>query len=78
MGRVVVLLCLSVARLNLEFSNKSFSIFVEERRTRKNKAGNVLKFRTREFEKEGRYSKLDFNFRVRDAEEKKGVAMREF
>lgn len=39
----------------------------------KDRQGTLLNFE-REFEKEGRYSRLDFNFRVRNAEEE-GVAM---
>lgn len=77
MGRVVVPLSLSLSLCGQVepriLEQIVLDILRRKETSSKDRQGTLLNFE-REFEKEGRYSRLDFNFRVRNAEEE-GVAM---
>lgn len=76
MSRVVVPLSLSLSlcgQVEPRILEQIVLDILRRKETSKDRQGTLLNFE-REFEKEGRYSRLDFNFRVRNAEEK-GVAM---
>lgn len=74
MSRVVVPLSLSLCgQVEPRILEQIVLDILRRKETSKDRQGTLLNFE-REFEKEGRYSRLDFNFRVRNAEEE-GVAM---